>query len=147
MGFKREVFVNAPVEQVFQKIARYEYAEEKLDHIVKIEILTNSEVQKGTEIKETRDIKGRQVDAIWKVSDYQPNQRFTVKSDQNNLHLIYNYDFEEETGGTRIKFTGNIKTSGMRNLIYKPLIKRIIIKEDGDHLKKAKEYIEKTTQE
>ncbi|WP_017186229.1 SRPBCC family protein [Alkalibacillus haloalkaliphilus] len=141
MSFTRSVTIDAPVDQVFRVISKYEYAVSKLDHIIDLK-LDQEEVTEGTKITETRHIKGQNINNTWEVTEYEPNQRFVVKSEQNKLYLTYRYTFTEEDGHTTVNFDGNIATSGLRNLIYKPLIKKIIIKEDGEHLNKVKAYIE-----
>ncbi|GAA0466415.1 SRPBCC family protein [Alkalibacillus silvisoli] len=141
MGFNREVTINAPIEQVFQVITRYEYAVKKLNHVLDIKI-ENEALQVGDHIIETRSVSGQNIQNAWEVIQCESNKRFVVKSEQNKLFLTYDYTFSEVDQGTMVSFTGNIKTSGVRNLIYKPLIKRIIIKEDGEHLNYVKSYIE-----
>ncbi|MDQ0351319.1 putative membrane protein [Alkalibacillus filiformis] len=141
MSFTRSITIDAPIDQVFRVISRYEYAVEKLDHIIDLK-LNQDKVTEGTKMTETRHIKGQNVNNTWEVIEYEPNQRFVVKSEQNKLYLTYRYTFVEHDGQTTVNFDGNITTSGLRNLIYKPLIKKIIIKEDGEHLNKVKAYIE-----
>ncbi|GEL77977.1 SRPBCC family protein [Tenuibacillus multivorans] len=141
MGFKRDVHIHAPIDQVFRVTTTYEYAPKVLSHIADIEIVGDAPIGVGSKIKETRKISQTQVENMLEVVEYEPNKRFAIHSEQNGLDLDYVYTFSEVDGGTRVEFEGKIKAKGLRNIMMKPLINRIIKKEDGDHLDKLKQYI------
>ncbi|MFD2638611.1 SRPBCC family protein [Piscibacillus salipiscarius] len=151
MGFKRDVHIKAPVDVVFKVLSTFEYAPKVLDHIESVEVL-DEEMTVGTKIKEVRSI-GKQkqkVENILEVVDYEPNTSFGTYSKQNGLDLHYSYTLSEIEEGTDVHFVGTIKTKGIRNLLTKPVINKIIQKEDGEHLNKLKQYVElnyKETQE
>ncbi|WP_027965080.1 SRPBCC family protein [Halalkalibacillus halophilus] len=142
MAFHREVIINASVDEVFRVISTYEFAEQINGPVVKVDWVSDQPIQEGSELKETRGIKGQFITSVLTVTAFEPNKKFAVKSEQNNLFLHYTYTFSEEVDGIRVSFNGEITTAGIRNRLYKPLINRIIKKEDGDHLEKVKVYIE-----
>lgn len=142
MAFKREVVVQAPIERVFEVVSTYEYAPKMLYHIVKIDKVTEGPIGVGTEFVERRNIRRMNINNTLVVADYEKNKRFVMKSDQHKLSLEYTYTFEEAEEGTKINFVGKIRTRGLKNLLYKPMINNIIIKEDGHHLLAIKDYLE-----
>ncbi|WP_162297923.1 SRPBCC family protein [Halalkalibacillus sediminis] len=142
MGFTREVVVKAPVEEVFEVVSNFKHAEEAMDHVTGVEILTDGPIGVGTEIKETRQIKKFEASSVLKVTEYEKNRRFVVQSEQNNLLLEYVYIFKEVKEGTRVEFEGKINTKGIRNRLMKPLITYIIKKEDSEHLNQMKKFVE-----
>ncbi|MGP4059356.1 hypothetical protein [Halobacillus sp. H74] len=56
--------------------------------------------------------------------------------------MRYHYSFIETSEGTRVDFKGELYTEGLRNKLMKPLVKKIIKKEDQDHLEHMKKFIE-----
>ncbi|SEQ41740.1 SRPBCC family protein [Piscibacillus halophilus] len=141
MGFKRDVHIKYPIDLVFRVLTTFEYAPKVLDHIQEVEVL-DEEVKVGTHIKEVRLIGNQQVENTLEVTEYEPYTKFATYSKQNGLDLHYIYTLSEVDGGTDIHFEGNIKTKGLRNMLTKPVINRIIKKEDGNHLYQLKQYVE-----
>lgn len=141
MGFSRDVHIKLPIDVVFHELTSFEYAPKVLNHIEEVKVL-DDEVKVGTEIKEVRTISNRKVENTLEVIEYEPNVKFATYSKQNGLDLHYIYTLSEIDGGTDIHFEGKVKTKGVRNFLTKPVINRIIKKEDGDLLYKFKQYVE-----
>ncbi|MBR7553687.1 SRPBCC family protein [Allobacillus sp. GCM10007491] len=145
MAIQLETVIEAPIEQVFDVASNYRYTE-NMSHIEDIEVITDGPVGLNTGIKETRNIRGFKVENILKVTEYEPNKRFTVESQQHQLFVKYTYLFSEVDHGTKVEFIGKLKPSGIKNKLYKPFITKMIKKEDGDQLQAMKQYIEENAQ-
>ncbi|MFB9973804.1 hypothetical protein FPQ10_05045 [Allobacillus sp. SKP2-8] len=145
MAIQLETVIEAPIEQVFDVASNYRYTE-KMNHIEDVEIITDGPVGLNTGIKETRNIRGFKVENILKVTEFEPNKRFTIESQQHQLFLTYTYLFTEVEKGTKVEFIGKLKPSGIKNKLYKPLITKMIKKEDGEQLEVMKQYIEEQNQ-
>ncbi|MGM8214865.1 SRPBCC family protein [Bacillaceae bacterium W0354] len=143
MAFKSEVIIDAPIEDVFEIFSTYKYAADALEHIVKVEKVTEGPVKVGTEFIERRHVRNMNIDNKLIVTEYVPYEHFAIKSTQNKLLLNYKYTFSFVQNGTKVGFVGQIKTKGIKNFFYRPLIEKIMKREDGDHLEKIKRYIEK----
>ncbi|MGV2621096.1 UNVERIFIED_CONTAM: SRPBCC family protein [Halobacillus marinus] len=140
---KQSVIIQKPLEEVFAAAIDFSNSPEVMDAVVDVELLSEGPVREGYRFKETRLIRGRKIPAVIEVSDFVRNESYSVRSVQNGLDLRYHYVFtEREAGSTEVTFRGEMKTEGIRNTMMKPLIQRIIKKEDEDHLPRLKKFIE-----
>ena len=142
MAFKETIYINAPVETVFDVTTDFKQAMSIMDNVVKIEILTDGPMQVGTRVKEVRKIRGKEAETVLVVTEYIPNQKYAVKSEDSGITVEYHYQFNAQANGTSVDFNGLIQTKGLRNSLFKPLIEMILKKEDKNHLVQLKNYIE-----
>ncbi|MCP3027373.1 SRPBCC family protein [Halobacillus sp. A5] len=140
---ERTVIVKKPLEEVFDTAADFTKSPEIMDAVVEVQPLTEGPVRKGYQFKEVREIRGRKAASTIEITDFEQNKYFTASSEQNGLDLRYHYKFVETTEGTKIEFKGELFTQGIRNKLAQPLIKKIIKKEDENHLDNLKQYLEK----
>mgnify|MGYP005831450779 CR=1 FL=1 len=137
------VIISKSVEEVFSFAANMDNSTKIMQNVVAIEKLTEGPIQVGTRFKETREIRGRQASSIIEFIEFLPNERYVVKSEANGLKVIYHYDFKPTVdGGTKVHFQGDIHTSGFVMKLTKPIIRKILKKEDGDHLSQLKRVLE-----
>ncbi|MFD2923614.1 SRPBCC family protein [Halobacillus naozhouensis] len=139
---ERDVLIHKPIDEVFAAATDFSKSPEMMETVVEVEPLTEGPVREGYQFKEVREIRGRKSASIIKVTEYEHNKCYSVRSDQHGIDLRYHYTFAETTEGTRIEFIGELDTKGLRNTLMKPLIKMIIKKEDADHLDKMKTLLE-----
>ncbi|MFC7060895.1 SRPBCC family protein [Halobacillus seohaensis] len=140
---EKVVIINKPLENVFQAATTFTNSPQMMEAVVGVEPLTQGPVREGYQFKEVREIRGRKVASTIEITNFENNKSYTARSEQNGLDLRYHYQFIETTEGTKVEFKGELFTKGLRNSLVKPLIKKIIKKEDANHLDKMKEYIEK----
>lgn len=137
------VVINKPVEEVFSYASNMENSMNIMVNVVEIEKLTEGPLQVGSRFKETREIRGRKASSVIEFIEYAPNKSYAVKSETNGLKVVYYYDFlPADGGGTKVEFKGDIHTTGLVMKLTKPIIRRILKKEDGDHLKQLKTVLE-----
>lgn len=142
MAFMKEVYIEASVETVFNVASDFNNSVFIMDNVVGIELLTEGPVQKGTKVKEVRDVRGRTIESILVFTEYVANQKYSVTSENNGIFIEYHYSFHPQASGTVVNFEGFIRTKGFKNALLKPIVTAIIKKEDGDHLDRLKEFIE-----
>ncbi|WP_431802773.1 SRPBCC family protein [Halobacillus andaensis] len=140
------VIIKKPLTEVFQIATDFTKSPEFMDAVVEVEPLTEGPVRKGYQFKEVREIRGRKAASTIEITEYEQNRSYTASSEQNGLELRYHYTFIETTGGTKVKFAGELFTKGIRNKLFQPLIKKIIKKEDEHHLDNLKTYIEQDSE-
>ncbi|GGF20353.1 hypothetical protein GCM10010954_18890 [Halobacillus andaensis] len=136
------VIIKKPLEEVFQIATDFTKSPEIMDAVVEVKPLTEGPVRKGYQFREVREIRGRKAASTIEITDFEQNKSYTASSEQNGLDLRYHYTFVETTEGTKIEFVGELFTKGIRNKLAQPLIKKIIKKEDENHLDNLKEFIE-----
>lgn len=142
MAFMKEVYIEASVETVFNVASDFNNSVSIMDNVVGIELLTEGPVQKGTKVKELRDVRGRTIESILVFTEFVANQKYSVTSENNGVFIEYHYSFHPQESGTVVNFEGFIRTKGFKNALLKPIVTAIIKKEDGDHLDRLKEFIE-----
>ncbi|QFT91004.1 Polyketide cyclase / dehydrase and lipid transport [Bacillus sp. THAF10] len=141
------IVIARPVEEVFSFASNLENATKVMENVVAIEKLTEGPIQVGSQFKETREIRGRKASYVMEFTEFESNKRYSVKSESNGLTVVYHYDFKPTVeGGTKINFHGDIHTSGFMMKLTKPIIRRILKKEDADHLPQLKRLLEGTAE-
>ena len=142
MAFKESVYIDAPVETVFAITTDFEQSPLIMETVIKTEKLTEGPIQEGTQVKEVRNVRGREIETVLVVSEFVPHQKYSVKNDSTGMTVEYRYEFAAKEGGTTVDFTGSIHSKGLKNALIKPIFEQILKKEDKDHLIKLKDYIE-----
>ncbi len=74
--------IDAPIEAVFDAVANIEKFSSIIPHILSVEFLTESRTGVGTRFRETRQMGKRQASTELEVTEYVPNQRVRMVSDQ-----------------------------------------------------------------
>ncbi|MCA0971226.1 SRPBCC family protein [Halobacillus litoralis] len=143
--FTQTITIQKPIDEVFAAATDFKNSPEIMDAVVDVELLTEGPVREGFQFKETREIRGRRVPSKINVTHFEKNKAFSVRSVQQGLDLRYHYTFTETTEGTKVDFRGELFTEGLRNKLTQPLIKKIIKKEDENHLKHLKNFIESSS--
>ena len=142
------VEINKPLEEVFAFFTNIDNSPEVMSNVTKVEKLTDGPLQVGSKFEETRVIRGREATAVIEVVEFDAPNRYGVKSESNGLTVTYHYYFRSTLDNTtKVSFEGKIKTSGLRMLLSKPVIRKILQKEDGEHLWTLKEVLEKKEKE
>ncbi|WP_223703018.1 SRPBCC family protein [Sutcliffiella deserti] len=139
---QNKIVIEKPVEEVFSFASNLENSSKIMANVVEIEKLTDGPINVGSRYKETREIRGRTASSTIEFTEYTPNKSYAVKSEANGLKVVYYYNFQTVPEGTKVEFKGDIYTSGLVMKLTKPIIRRILKKEDADHLKHLKRVLE-----
>lgn len=142
MAFRETVYIEAPVETVFAVTTDFEQAPLIMDNVIRTEKVTEGPIQAGAQVKEFRNIRGREIETILHITEFIPSQKYTVKSESAGMTIEYQYQFLATEGGTTVDFKGTIRSKGIKNMLIKPFFEKILKKEDENHLVRLKEYVE-----
>ena len=142
MAFKGSVFIDAPVETVFAITTDFNQAPMIMENVIRTEMLTDGPMQVGTQVKEVRKMGGKEAETVLIVSEFVPNEKYAVTSENSGIRVEYKYEFTAKETGTAVDFNGIIHTTGLKSKLLKPLVEMILKKEDKDHLIRLKQYIE-----
>lgn len=142
MAFRETIYIEAPVETVFAITTDFEQAPLIMDNVIRTEKVTEGPMQTGTQVKEFRNVRGREIETILQVTEFIPNQKYTVTSESAGMTMVYEYHFLAKEEGTTVNFKGTIRSKGLKNALIKPFFEKILKKEDENHLVRLKEYIE-----
>ena len=142
MAFRETTYIEAPLETVFAITTDFEHAPLIMDNVIRTEKVTEGPMQAGTQVKEFRNVRGREIETILHITEFIPHQKYTVTSESAGMTVVYEYHFQAQEGGTTVNFTGTIRSKGLKNTLIKPFFEKILKKEEENHLVRLKEYIE-----
>ncbi|MCD8510152.1 MAG: SRPBCC family protein [Bacillus sp. (in: Bacteria)] len=139
---KEKQWINKPVEDVFNFLANPDNRVEIFVNVVKIESLSPDGVEIGARFKEVRQLSNRKVASELVLTDYDVNQTIGFMTESNGLKVNYIYQFKDVDGGTEVSFEGKVQTNSFRTKLMKPMLVKMVKKEDGDHLLVVKKLLE-----
>jgi carbon monoxide dehydrogenase subunit G len=140
-GFEMTEHISRSPEDVFAVLSDPTRATAFLDNIRESRQLTDGPIAVGTKFRETRVVNGREATADLVVSDYEPNTHVGISTEAEGISVAYHYRLVPEDGGTRLTWTCELEASRLRKMML-PMVAAIMKKEDGNHLKLLKSYLE-----
>jgi hypothetical protein len=144
-AFTREIEISKPIEEVFQYITDVSKASKIMRNVIASNWITAGPIMVGAKFKEVREIRGKKAESIIEVIAYEPNKRYSVKSEMKGLESIYHYHFTESEIGTIVQFVCDVEAYTFMMKLTKPMFIRILQKEDGNHLENLKREMEKVS--
>lgn len=141
-AFTGKTTIDCPISEVFDFISDLRNGPKMNEDILSVEKLTEGPIGVGSKFKETKVIRGRNTEAMIEVVLFEANKAFSAQSEVNGLKVTYHYQLSEGNNGTIVKFQCELKTSGLIMTLTKPLIAKILKKEDGDHLTYVRRALE-----
>ncbi len=95
--------VAAPIEQVFEAFSNFEMADQTVDAIIRVKMLTDGPVGVGTKFEETRVMFGREATEEMEVTAFEPNKLYTVSADTCGARFDSTFHFKSDAAGTRVE--------------------------------------------
>lgn len=145
MQVKTEIYINAPIDKVFDVFADIKNAESRIEGISKIEILSEVKSGVGTRWRETRVIFGKEATEEMEISKLEKNKMYEVVAASNGAEYRTIFDFKEVNGGTKVEmiFEGKpvslmAKLMTPLGFLFKGMTKKLLQKDMDD----LKEFIE-----
>ncbi|WP_280771949.1 SRPBCC family protein [Salipaludibacillus daqingensis] len=140
-----KVVIDCPIEVVFETVANPKNAEKMFVNVSEVESLDDKEKQVGGKYREYRQLSNRRVGTDIEIIQRDHNKKYGFKSSSNGLSVDYVYSFQEtDERKTKISFEGAVHPEKLLMRLTKPLVVRMLKKEDQDHLKYIKNYLEKS---
>ena len=141
-GFEFSTHIAGSPRKVFEVLSNPAEASKFLDNIKESKKLSEGPIGVGTIFRETRVVSGKEATADLLVTAYEPNSRVSISTEAEGIKVDYHYRLSLQDEGTRLLWLCELKAAGLRRMML-PMVAAIMKKEDGDHLKKLKAYIEK----
>ncbi len=95
--------VDAPIKKVFEKFSDFAHAADHVEEIIKVEMLTEPPVKVGTRFKETRVMFGREATEEMRVTEFEPNRKYTVTADSCGARFESTFSFMPVGSGTQVE--------------------------------------------
>ncbi len=132
--------INSPVEQVFTFLTDHCNLSMWQSDLVESEQLTPGPLSVGTTFREVRRQGKRLVEIRSKLTDYQPNKRFSLQT-ETAPHATIHYSFEEGEDGTLLGYQFTLNTQGLMRL-FEPMIASSIKKQSSLDFSQLKRLLE-----
>jgi hypothetical protein len=109
---KSTVRINAPQERVFEAFADLRNAPGRIKSILRLEVLTDGPIGKGTKFRETRKMFGKEATETMEITQFDAPRAYTVEARSCGMHYVSQFDFKPEGAATAVTmtFTGTPET-------------------------------------
>ena len=141
-GFKRTVFINRPVAEVFDFATDLKNASRLMPGVTRAELLTDGGMRPGAKFRETRLMKGKERSAVIEVLEHRRPDVHAASAAMMGMKATYWFRFATEGAGTLVDMEADVRG----NWLWKPflgLMARTMEKEDGGYLDRLKAEMEK----
>lgn len=110
------IHFSAPQDAVWAHITDLERAEERIQGIKKLELLTDGPIGKGSRFRETRVMFGKEATEEMEITGWNPPNSYTIEAESHGCHYTSVISLEPEGDGTRvsISFEGQPLTFGAK---------------------------------
>ena len=132
--------IRAPIESVFEAVAHIENFQQICPDITKVEFLSENKTGVGARFTETRRMGKREGTTTLEVTEYVPNERIRLVSDQGGT--IWDTVFTTQPSGSdtvELKMVMEARAYKLLSKLINPLIKGMIrkfIEKDMDAVKR-----------
>jgi hypothetical protein len=140
-GFELSEHIGRSPKDVFEVLSNPTRATEFIENITESRQLTDGPIAVGTKFRETRVVNGKEASADLLVSVYEPTTRIGISTEAEGITVEYLYRLSAEEDGTRLTWSCELGASRLRKMML-PMVAAIMKKEDGNHLKELKSYLE-----
>ncbi len=137
--------VKASPDRVFDVFSDVENCGDRIQGIIKLELLSDVRSGKGVRWRETRKFMGKEATEEMEITVYDEPKYYVVEAESNGTHYTSRYAFEESGDGTRViwEFEGKPLTLAAKlmsplGFLFKGSLKKLMFKDVAD----LKRYIE-----
>ena len=120
LQFSADVKIKRPVNKVFAWLTNADNQRKFDKSSLAMDFLTPGPWRTGSQFREIRDLGGRKTEVFSEVAELELNQRFVIRS-KTGPDWLGTWMFEPEGGGTRVRWTGQMKMKGFARLL-EPMI-------------------------
>lgn len=120
------VYINAPLERVWDFVSDIERAANMIEAIKRIELLTPGPVGKGTRFKETRVMFKKDATEEMEITEWAPPRRYVLECDSCGCHYRSAVSCIAEGDGTRVEMSMEAKPLSAVAKIMALLISRMM---------------------
>ncbi len=113
--------IAAPIDRTFEMFADFRNADQRIEAIKKVEVLTDGPVGKGTRFRETRVMFGREATEDLVVTDFQPGRSYSVSAHSCGCDMVCRFDFSSQPTGTHVEMEMQTKPITLLARIMSPL--------------------------
>lgn len=148
MKVSTQVFIEAPLESVWQAITDIEHCQDMITGIVGLDVLNKPEKQLiGLKWKETRVMFGKEATETMWITDAVNKQFYRTRAESHGSIYISELAVQEQGSGTvlTMSFSGKAQSFFMKilSVLMTPMMKGSMVKMLDKDLADIKQYVEK----
>jgi hypothetical protein len=140
------ILIAAGKEEVFAVFADLESAQERIEDIIQIEMLTEGPMALGTRWRETRKVFGKEATEEMEITVFDVPNKYAAEAESHGSQYFSEYVFEQEGEETRVTMTFRAKPltffAKIMAFITGPMIKKTLLKCIAKDLNELKQHIE-----
>lgn len=146
-GVGLSIWIAAPVERVFALATDVAHYAEHIAGISDTTLLTPPPVGLGTRFRETRTLFGRAATEEMEFVAFEPDERYTLRSESCGALYLTTFRFGAEDAGTRLSVEFRAEPRSALVRLLAPLLRRLqggvegCLRADLDDLKRAAEAV------
>ena len=108
-GFSMTERVARGPDLVFRVLADVEAIPEWLPEVTRIEKVGDAPLGRGSRLRETRTVMGKEAQTELQVCEYEPGARYSVKNTTSGVDTYYHYTLVPVGAGTRVELVCDIQ--------------------------------------
>ena len=112
MAFTYTIHIDRSPQAVFDFMMDFSKASQWRNLVRRIDVLTPGPLRAGSELLLTLDLLGKATQVPSEVWAYDPPRRYGFRNTANNVTGTFEYQLEPENGGTRVRFTCDVRPHG-----------------------------------
>jgi len=127
-SIETSITIDAPREEVFALFSDFHHLTDRISAIVRSELITDGPIGVGTRFRETRVMFGKEHTEEMEITEFVPDERYSVEAQSCGSHYLTTFQFSDEGGGTRVdmRFDATPRTLGAK--IFAPIMARLMLK-------------------
>ena len=121
MNMQLSETINAPIGKVFDVFSDLHTADQRIEEIVNIEVLTDGPIGVGTRFRETRIMFGRESTEEMEITRFEPNKGYCVEADSCGAHFQTEFRFRENGDRTDVEMVTKTQAVSLFAKLMKPV--------------------------
>src|SRR5215217_1588201 len=133
--------IHQPLEEVFSFLANLENWSLWQPDLRESEQTFQGSTNTGTAFRQTLQIRGKPVELLCEVTEYEPNEKLSFACDLEDISFELDLVFEPVDGSTRLTGKGERQMNGFYSL-FEPVVSREADEQVKDNLHNLKDFLE-----
>ena len=133
--------IKAPVERVFEYATDPDTAAEWQDGVIESKKNPDGQTHTGTTMRTVRVLMGQRLESTAEITEYVPNERYTLKSTGGPVQFNLHQTFTPEGDGTRVETHMEMELGGAME-VAEPVVARNLREQMESNTRKLKEILE-----
>ncbi len=140
---RTSIKINAPLERVFATVADIHQFSQAIPHITDVKILSEQQRGLGTRFRETRLMKGKEIQTELLVTEYVENERIRLVADAHGT--IWDSTFSVRPVGDQVEMElyMQAKAQGMMAKLMTSMVREVVAKAVENDMDAVKVHCEK----